>query len=77
MYTLFFHFIGLFLKRRCRVTLTNGTTIVWLRPKGTDVAGYRAQFDQWRAAAVQRIKLDSGQVIATISSSNIVSVEIR
>jgi hypothetical protein len=77
VYGIWSWFIGLFLMRRCTVTLANGAVVKWVRPRKTSLQDYRTVFDGWRAASDKRIKLDSGNAQLVISASSIISVEIR
>jgi hypothetical protein len=69
---------GLFLRRRCKVTLTNGHTHKWVRPKPYSVDDYRATFQGWLAVVEKKpLKLGDSKGWIVVSSQEIVSVEIR
>lgn len=76
MYVFWRGFLGLFLRRRCTVTLNNGRKIVWTRPKGTSVADYRGLVEEWRADGGKRIKLNSWDHQIVITARDIVSLEV-
>jgi hypothetical protein len=77
MYAVWQFVVGLFLRRRVVVTLTNGQRVVHTRPKGTTREGYRREFDAWRAAANHKILLEDAHRSITVTSNDIVSVEVR
>jgi len=77
VYALWWWFVGLFLNRRCTVTLTNGRVVRWVRPRNVNATDYRAVFVGWKAASHAQVKLHSGNSALVIVSDDIVSFEIR
>jgi hypothetical protein len=77
VYAVWSRFLGLFLKRRCVITLNNGGRIVWLRPKDTPVSTYRNTVDSWVNVAGKKFKLDDGVRQHMLNSRDVISVEVR
>lgn len=77
MYALWVWFAALFLKGRVKVTLRNGQAVVYKRDTKVPAEDYRREVEQWRSAADRRLKLAGKHKVITVSSSDIVSVEVR